>query len=194
IATHGEGLEDIAYRNGVSIRYSASVGGVMPALETIRQISSGERIRSITGIINGTCNFICDRLAEGVEYDVAVREAQEAGFAEADPTLDLNGTDAAQKLILLAKAAFGLRLPFESINRSGIDSLENPQIEEARLRGNVFRLVASVSSPYVSKGSKLANGALTNVRATGTIEASVKPIEVPISHPFANIRGADNCL
>lgn len=176
IATHGDELEDIALRNDVTIRYSASVGGVMPALENLSRIVSDEPIRAITGIVNGTCNFICDRLSEGVNFEAAVRAAQEAGFAESDPRLDLDGTDAAQKLVLLAKAAFGARLPFESIDRVGIDSLDETQADDARQRGRFFRLVANVQ------------------RTNKGIEASVRPVEVPVSHPFAFIKGAENCL
>lgn len=103
IAARGPWLESLAHAAGVELLYSASVGGAMPALETVRR-HAGE-IRSFSGVLNATCNFILDQ--KGVTLDEAVKLAQRAGYAEADPRLDLDGTDAMQKLIILSRAAFG---------------------------------------------------------------------------------------
>lgn len=169
-------LENLAEKRGVKIHYSAAVGGVMPALETVSQARISNQLRSFSGIVNGTCNFICDELAAGNDFASAVQSARESGFAEADPQLDLNGTDAAQKLILLARAAFGVTLSLSAIQREGIENLDTAQVRNAIEKGNVIRLVAECR------------------QTTNEIEASVKPIELPVSHPFAQTRGAENCL
>jgi homoserine dehydrogenase len=176
LAEHQHELESLAARHSVSLRYSASVGGVLPALEAVTRIASIDSPRSVSGIINGTCNFICDRLAEGASYEAALDLAREAGFTEADPTLDIDGTDAAQKLVLLARAAFGVDLPFESIHRIGIDQLEKTTIENARRHGRSVKLVVECTRTAVG------------------FNASVHPVELEPSHPFADARGADNCL
>ena len=169
LAERVDRLERIADRSEASVRYSAAVGGVMPALESVAR---GDII-GFSGIVNGTCNFICDELAKGVAFDDALRAAQVAGFAEADPTLDISGTDAAQKLILLARAAFGVTLRLEQIDVTGVDGLKG---EAKRVSGNVTRLIARC-----------------RMSALG-IEASVGPIELPDSHPFTAIKGSENAL
>jgi homoserine dehydrogenase len=174
IAEFGRELNALAHENNVTIRYSASVGGALPALEAVTP--NGTRPRAFMGIINGTCNFVIDQLASGSDFGAAVRLAQKEGFAEADPTLDLNGTDAAQKLSLLIRQSFGVALPVSAIQREGIEKLTPARVAEAGKRGNVFRLIAACS--------ETANG----------IEASVGPVQLPDSHPFAAIKGAENCL
>jgi homoserine dehydrogenase len=174
LAEHVAELEAAAGPNGTSLRYSAAVGGAMPALESIT--SRSDVVESFTGIVNGTCNFICDELTRGVDFATGVRAAQAAGFAEADPTLDISGTDAAQKLILLARAAFGVDLSIDQIDRVGITELDPDSIGAARARGNVVRLVVECR--------KTADG----------IEASVGPREFTLTHPFASANGAENRL
>ncbi len=175
LATAGENLRRLAEEHGVTLRYSASVGGALPALEAVAQ-AAVSKTESIVGIINGTCNFICDQLASGVDFDAAVRLAQTEGFAEADPTLDLNGTDAAQKIILLARETFGVNLPLSSVDREGIDSLNPADVRTALKNGQAYRLIAECR------------------RTVKGVTASVKPVAFPVSHPFAQTRGAENCL
>jgi len=174
LAEHGNELRTLARENGVTIRYSAAVGGALPALEAVTP--NGTRPVAFKGIINGTCNFVIDQLASGTDFDAAVRLAQKEGFAEADPSLDLDGTDSAQKLSLLAQRSFGLDLPVSVIGPEGIGELTPATVLEAAKRGNVFRLVAECS--------QTPNG----------MTASVRPLELPSSHPFAAIKGAENCL
>jgi homoserine dehydrogenase len=174
LAEFGEELRSLALENNVTIRYSASVGGALPALEAVTP--NGTRPRAFKGIINGTCNFVIDQLAAGVDFDSAVRLAQSAGFAEADPTLDLNGTDAAQKVSLLARQSFGEILPVSEIQREGIDKLTPQDLSAARSRGNIYRLIAEC------------------VNTPDGIRASVKPVEISATHPFASVRGAENCI
>jgi homoserine dehydrogenase len=120
MALHGPALERSAARRGVRILSSACTGGGVPVLENIQELSGQCTIRSITGVLNGTTNFVLDRLAGGAGFDEAVKEAQVKGFAEPDPTSDLDGSDAAWKLAILARAAFGKRLDPLGISRPGV--------------------------------------------------------------------------
>jgi homoserine dehydrogenase len=176
MAATGIQLQELASDNGVTLRYSAAVGGALPALEAVALAQESDKTASIKGIINGTCNFICDQLESGVDFDDAVAKAQAAGFAEADPTLDLDGTDAAQKLVLLVRKAFGIDLPFSEIDRVGIDALSPAILRQANAAERTVRLIAECR------------------RSGDSIRATVRPIELPVSHPFVQIRGAENCL
>jgi homoserine dehydrogenase len=176
IAAQGETLRTLAAANGVTIRFSAAVGGALPALEAVQQAKARGPIRAISGVLNGTSNFILDQLAAGADFNEAVVAAQRAGYAEADPTLDLDGTDAAQKLILLARSAFGLPLTFHNIRRQGIQRLNADSLKASSDRGLRVRLVASC------------------LRTNGGIVASVAPTELPHNHPLAAVKGAENCL
>jgi homoserine dehydrogenase len=176
LAWEAETLAERAARRGVSLRYNAAVGGALPALETVRRAAASGRIRGVAGVLNGTCNFILDRCAAGAPFPDAVSLARVAGYAEADPTLDLDGSDAAQKLALLIREAFGEAVPWESIPRKGIAGLDGRALAEAARKGRQLRLVASCERT-----------------ATG-LRASVEPFELPPDHPFAETAGADNAL
>jgi homoserine dehydrogenase len=176
LAEEVDTLADLAARRGVSLRYSAAVGGALPALETVRRAAASGRVRGVAGVLNGTCNFILDRRAAGASFADAVSLARVAGYAEADPTLDLDGSDAAQKLALLIREAFGVPLPWEGIPRRGIADLDERALAEAARRGRKVRLVASCE------------------RADGELRAGVQPFDLPPDHPFAEIAGAENAL
>jgi homoserine dehydrogenase len=169
-------LQRVAWLNDVQLRFSAAVGGAVPALEFAERTGRSESLKAFSGVLNGTCNYVCDKLALGVEFGAAVAMAQRAGFAEANPELDLDGTDAAQKLILLARAAFGADLPLAKIDREGIKGIDAEQIRSARRIGKAVKLVADCRNDG------------------GRITGSVRPREVPLSHPFAQTFGADNCV
>ena len=173
LAQEADRLERLAEKRNVHLHYSAAVGGVMPALEAVARTPV---LRSFSGIVNGTCNFICDELANGRDFDEAVRAAQSAGFAEADPTLDISGADAAQKLSLLARTAFGIRLSTDDISVEGITDLDAGRVGSAAERGNVIRLIAECT------------------RTSDGFHASVRPLELIASHPLALATGAENCL
>ncbi|HYW72458.1 MAG TPA: homoserine dehydrogenase [Pyrinomonadaceae bacterium] len=175
IAGSGDRLLNLASVCGVTIRYSAAVGGVLPALETIRRAQTIGPVKSFAGIVNATANYILDRLEAGGDLAQAIKAAQEAGYAEADPRLDLNGTDAAQKLTLLAREAFGVSLPLDQIHRVGIENIEG-QLRKARAGGNVVRLVAECT------------------RTEKGIRARVEPVELRPDHPLAQVAGAGNRL
>lgn len=176
VAAFGSEFHRISNLSGAQIRYSAAVGGALPALETVSARNGHGDPVSVAGIVNGTCNFICDQVAAGLELDQAIARAQAAGFAEADPTTDIDGTDAAHKLVLLARAAFDASISFDSISRQGIEQLDRNAVLHAAKNGRVIRLVAECTS--TAKG----------------IVASVAPRELPLEHPFAGVSGADNCL
>lgn len=160
-------LSELAARRGAFLLYSASVGGALPALETVRRAAALGPIRSISGVLNGTCNFVLDRCLAGSSFEAAVTEARAAGYAEADPTLDLDGSDTAQKLALLIREAFGVHLPWKEIPRRGIQGLPP---------GKTFRLVASCE------------------RTAEGLVASVRPVELPAGHLFTQATGAGNAL
>ncbi len=164
-------LSELAARHGAYLLHSASVGGALPALETVRRAAALGPVRAISGVLNGTCNFVLDRCLAGSTFLEAVAEAQAEGYAEADPSLDLDGSDTAQKLALLAREAFGILLRWDEIPRQGIKGLAGP----CRL-GKTLRLVASCE------------------RTADGLAASVRPVELPLDHPFALATGAANAL
>jgi homoserine dehydrogenase len=164
-------LQSLAAGNGATLKYSAAVGGALPALETIKRARNIAPLHSISGVLNGTTNFVLDRLADGFDFNDAVFAAQENGYAERDPQLDLDGTDVAQKLILLARAAFDVELPFNSIQRQGIENLK-----ASRNNGSKTRLVAECR------------------RDPHGLTATVSPVELPFDHPLANVNGVENRL
>lgn len=176
MAVDGEHLSSLAAACGVSLRYNAAVGGVLPALEAIERARESGAIKAFSGILNGTTNYVLDQLTEGKDFESAIDAAQRAGYAEANPQLDLNGTDATQKLILLARQAFDVSLPFGEIERTGIEHIDSQSLRKSRERAHVVRLVAECS------------------RSVDEIKASVKPVELPMDHPLAQVRGARNRL
>jgi homoserine dehydrogenase len=177
IAQSGDLFEHLTYENKSTFQYSAAVGGVMPAIETVRRTRESGPLRRICGVLNGTCNFVIDQIATGSSFDDAVRAAQTAGYAEANPALDIDGIDAAQKLVLLARVAFDIRLPLRSISLEGIRALNSETIRSARERGRTVRLVAKCHET-----------------SAGLVEASVRPIELMFDHPLAQVHGVENRL
>ena len=138
MATHGKVLFAEAQRRGVAINFEAAVAGGIPILRALREGLASDRIERITGIVNGTCNYILDAMSRtGAAYADALKEAQAAGFAEADPTLDVGGGDAAQKLSLLTLLAFGLRVDPSAIATEGITRVRSFDIAAADIAGAV---------------------------------------------------------
>ncbi|HJZ83177.1 MAG TPA: homoserine dehydrogenase, partial [Pyrinomonadaceae bacterium] len=169
-------LEKLADETGASLHYSAAVGGVLPALETIKRVKENGPLRSFSGVLNGTCNFVLEELAAGKTFAAALCEARQRGYAEENPQLDLEGIDAAQKLILLARAAFGTNLRLQSIRREGIQRLNADVMRQAQERGQTVKLVAECR------------------KSTSGLAASVTPVQLPLNHPLARVRGAENRL
>jgi homoserine dehydrogenase len=177
LAEHGPELFDRARELGRSIAFEASVAGGIPIISGIGQCLSANRIRSIHAILNGTSNFILTQMEEqGTDYAESVAEAQRRGYAEADPTMDVDGTDAAQKLAILAHLAFGARIEWKAIPRIGIDTVEVADLRYARELGYSIKLLAVAE--LVPEG----------------LELHVSPTLVRHRTPLAEVRGAYNAI
>lgn len=177
LAEHGPELFDRARELGLSIAFEASVAGGIPIIANISQCLSANQIESLHGILNGTSNFILTQMEErNWDYAQAVAEAQRRGYAEADPTMDVNGSDAAQKLAILAHLAFGARVHWLDIPRCGIDTLESCDLRYAMELGYRIKLLA-VAQLHGRK-----------------IELHVSPTLVKIGTPMAEVRGANNAV
>ncbi len=177
LAEHGAELFDRARELGRSIAFEGAVAGGIPIVTNIGQCLSANQIHSVTGILNGTSNFIVTAMEErSLSAEAAIAEAQRRGYAEADPTMDIDGTDAAQKLAILAHLAFGARLHWSEIPRTGIDQLEETDLRFARELGYRVKLLG------VAK--------LVDER----VELHVAPTLIRQGRPLAEVRGAYNAI
>lgn len=177
LAEHGPELFDRARALGRCIAFDAAVAGGIPIVTNVSQCLSANQIQSIQGILNGTSNFIvCQMDQLGWDYEDAVREAQELGFAEADPTMDVDGTDAAQKLAILAHLAYGARIRWKAIPKTGIDTLDTADIKFAKELGYRIKLIAQARL------------------STAGLELSVAPTLIRIGHPLAEVRANYNAI
>jgi homoserine dehydrogenase len=177
LAEHGPELFDIARRQGRSIAFEAAAAGGIPIVAAIGQCLAANRIESIRGILNGTSNFILSKMEEeGADYATVLAAAQEAGYAEADPAMDVDGTDAAHKLALLAHLAFGVWVPWAEIPRTGIEQIDQGLMAYAAEFGYRIRLVA------------------TAARVDGRLAMRVAPTLVKIGTPLAETRAAYNAV
>jgi homoserine dehydrogenase len=172
LATRGPELRALAASRGVAIAYEAAVGGAIPIVRTIAESLAGEEILEVGGVLNGTTNFILSEMSAGKNYEGALREAQERGFAEADPAADVEGIDAAHKLAILVQLAFRRGLVTSEIPRTGITALTRDDLALAKRLGWALKLVACA-------------------RAGASV---VTPAYVPAEHPFAQPAGAQNCI
>jgi homoserine dehydrogenase len=177
LAEHGPELFDRARELGRSIAFEAAVAGGVPIIASIGQCMSANRIESISGILNGTSNFILSQMvSNGTPYDDAVAEAQRLGFAEANPAMDVDGTDMAQKLAILAQLAFGAPVRWSDIPRQGIDTLDLIDVQYAQEMGYQVKLLAVAR------------------RAEGGLELHVSPTLVRTGTPLADVQGAYNAV
>ena len=177
LAEHGPELFDRARALGRCIAFEAAVAGGIPIITNVSQCLSANQLESLQGILNGTSNFIVSKMGEqGWSYAHALAEAQRLGFAEADPTMDVDGSDAAQKLAILAHLAFGARIRWDRIPRIGIDTLDVADLRFASELGYRIKLIAH---------AKLADGAL---------ELSVSPTLIRIGQPLAEVRANYNAI
>ena len=168
----------LADENRVSLNFEASTAGGIPIIKILRESFAANRIQSLYGIINGTCNFILSQMHEGgVDFEVVLKEAQAKGYAEADPTLDVEGHDAAQKLLLLSALAYGVNVPSEQIHVEGITKITQQDIQYARELGYVIKL--------------LAIGKLSSAKR---VEVRVHPMLLPMQSLLANVGGAFNAV
>jgi homoserine dehydrogenase len=135
-------LIELASYNGVMLRFSGTVGGGTPILEFAKRCLKGDRIISFHGILNGTTNYILSKMEEGRTYDAAMKDAKEKGYAEANPTLDVDGFDAAAKLVIMANWVMGMKVTMRDINRTGIMDVQLSDVKKASEKGNAIKLLA----------------------------------------------------
>ena len=177
LAEHGPEIFDRARELGRSVAFEASVAGGIPIISNISQCLSGNQVQSLHAILNGTCNFILSKMdAQGADYSEALAEAQEAGFAEADPTMDVDGTDTVQKLAILAHLGFGARVHWADIPLRGIDSIAKCDMDFAKLLGYRIKLIAYAE--LVESG----------------IQLMVAPMMVKAGEPLAEVKANYNAV
>ena len=182
LAHHGPEIFEAAAQVGAQVYYEAAVGGAIPIIRPLRDSLAGDRVTRILGIVNGTTNFILDRidtLGESMEDSLAM--AQELGYAEADPTADVEGFDASQKAAILASLAFHTHVPVEGVYREGITKVTLEQVQAARKAGYVVKLLAICERVVAADG-------------TEGVSARVYPAMVPLTHPLAAVHGANNAV
>ncbi len=180
IAAHGSELTALAQQFGAQLYYEAAVGGAIPIIRPLRASLAGDKINRVMGIVNGTTNYILDQMeTTGASFEDALNEAQALGYAEADPTADVEGFDAASKAAILAGLAFHSEMPVEKVYREGITSITALQIETARQAGYTVKLLA-----ICERAGENGEG----------LVARVHPTLIPLDHPLAAVRGAYNAV
>lgn len=148
-------LMSLAEKNGCKLRFEGSVGGAMPIINLCRENLMGEKISSIRGIFNGTCNYILSKMDNGQPFEQALKEAQQLGYAETDPTNDIEGYDSACKVAILANAVFGRNVSFNDVRITGITSITEGAVALAASRNMVIRLIGEVSETKLEVGPRL---------------------------------------
>ena len=169
-------LSAMAAERGVQLGVEGTVMGGTPVLRVGRELLAAAGVERIQGILNGTTNYILTRMADGETYEAALREAQKKGYAEANPSADVDGYDAAIKIVILTNLLLGIPLKLENVEREGIGNLTTRDIVRAQQVGEVWKLVAWVE------------------RSPDMVKASVRPIRLPATHPLAGISGATNAV
>ncbi|WP_320535937.1 homoserine dehydrogenase [Pseudarthrobacter sp. IC2-21] len=186
LAQDGPTLYEEADKAGVQLSYEAAVAGAIPILRPIRDSLSGDRITKVMGIVNGTTNFILDQMdSTGAQFADALAEAQRLGYAEADPTADIEGHDAAAKAAILATLSFHTRFALENVHSEGITSVTAADIAAAKDAGFVIKLLA-IAEKLPAAGTETGGGEGVSVR--------VHPTLLPREHPLAAVRGAFNAV
>ena len=181
LASHGSELYALAEGAGVDLLFEAAVAGAIPIMRLLRESLAGEPITRVMGIVNGTTNFILSRMAEeAMPYGEALAEAQRLGYAEADPTADVEGIDAAAKAAIIASLAFGVRVTADDVYREGISSITSEDIEFAGRLGHCIKLLA------IAERRDAGDGPNIGVR--------VHPAMVPLDHPLASVRDSFNAV
>ncbi|MGF7153834.1 homoserine dehydrogenase [Novosphingobium gossypii] len=181
IAHHGLELAAAAEARGVALKFEAAVAGGIPVIKGLSEGAAANAIERVYGILNGTCNYILSTMEDtGADFADVLAEAQKLGYAEADPTFDIEGIDAAHKLSILAAIAFGSQLRFDTVETMGISRVKAADIEQARSLGYVIRLLGMAGVDRSSGSSRLFQ--------------RVRPHLVPIDHPLAHVDGATNAV
>lgn len=173
-------LQLLAHQHNVQLRMESTVMAGTPVLSTLRQGLAGSRIRAIRGILNGTTNYILTAMAAGRNYTDVLKEAQAQGYAEADPTADVEGYDAVAKVLILAFLAFGHTLKPDQVVRQGITTITKEQMQQAMRNNARIKLVASLQ--------------VTQDVGDTPLNARVEPVELPLRDPLARVDGAMNAI
>ncbi len=177
LAHHGVELAGLAEARGIALRCEAAVAGGVPVIGGLRDGAAANRIAQVYGILNGTCNYILSRMeAERLPFDAVLADAQRLGYAEADPSIDIDGIDAAHKLALLAGIAFGARLDFAGVATQGIRAVDSADIDHAATLGYRIKLLGLARA------------------ADGSLFQRVHPCLVPHAHPLAHVDGSLNAV
>ena len=177
LANHGNDIFRAATQKGVDLAFEASVGGCMPVIKSLRESLAGNHIKSMAGILNGTCNYVLSKSTdEGSTFENVLAEAQKIGFAEADPTLDVEGIDTAHKLAILTSLAYGMEINFNDIFIEGISNITPMDIVFAGQFGYTIKLLA------ISKNTD------------GAVEARVHPTMIPFDNPLSSVNGVLNAI
>lgn len=181
VAHHGPELHRVAAEHETTLEYEAAVVAAVPVLRVVREALAGDRITAISGVVNGSTNYVLDQVSRhGMAFQDAVAKAGELGYLEADPTEDLEGIDAAAKIVILARAAWGVDVSIEDVQREGITGLTDADFEQARGTGQVIKLVASA----------WRSGSAEPPR----VELAVRPVSLGAGHPMAQVREGRNVV
>jgi homoserine dehydrogenase len=176
LSQHGEELLDVAQANGAQLRFEAAVAGVVPVVRVLCESLAGAHVERIHGIVNGTTNFILSEMTHGSSYEQALAEAQRQGYAEADPSDDVSGRDAAAKMAILARLAFGTPVHIDQVPYEGIEQLQTDDLQYARELGLGLKLIGTAE------------------RRDGGISVRVHPAFLYSGHPLASVNGPFNAV
>ncbi|RJU51079.1 MULTISPECIES: homoserine dehydrogenase [Streptococcus] len=177
LAVHGAELIAIAKEHGVALYYEAAVAGGIPILRTLVNSLASDKVTKVLGVVNGTSNFMMTKMVEeGWTYEDALAEAQRLGYAESDPTNDVEGIDAAYKMVILSQFAFGMNIQFDQVGHKGISQITPQDVSVAQSLGYVIKLVGSI------------------VETESGIAAEVTPTFLPKEHPLASVNDVMNAV
>jgi len=177
LAVHGAELIAIAKEHGVALYYEAAVAGGIPILRTLVNSLAADKVTRVLGVVNGTSNFMMTKMVEeGWSYEDALAKAQELGYAESDPTNDVDGIDAAYKMVILSQFAFGMDIQFEQVGHKGIRKITPQDVAVAQSLGYVIKLVGSIEE------------------TPSGLAAEVTPTFLPKAHPLAGVNGVMNAV
>ena len=182
VAHHGLALAELSALRSAPLKFEAAVAGGIPVVKGLREGAAANALERIYGILNGTCNYILSEMERsGASFADMLREAQQKGFAEADPTFDIEGVDAAHKLAILSAIGFGARIDFDAVETIGIGEVQAADITQAKALGYVVRLVGVANVIEASDGGR-------------TMLQRVRPCLVPLDHPLAAVKGPTNAV
>jgi homoserine dehydrogenase len=177
VALRGRELKALAADNGVRFEFEGSVMSGTPVLRLAEQLLDGLRVSEVEGILNGTSNYVIGRMEQGLTLDEAIAEAQDLGYAEADPTADIGGSDVRLKVVILANEVLGAQIGIDDVVTTGIEGITPEQIREAEREGRRWKLIGSA-----------------HAAGDGAVKATVAPVALPAEHPLAGISGPTNAV